>query len=299
MPKNSDNDFGSLFDDMDSELGSDFGDSPGEISSPAEEEEFPFDEAEQPASEPHDEEPHVEEPVYDPSKRRTSHDFEPDMDALLITAQSSLIIEGMKCLTQKEFSAKTLQIYTEAIRGVDLYIKILERHPQNYHKLEKIIETDIDCKEVEKIAFHLYEKKINEPPQADSHKLRAFELLRKSLKMGYNKAQVSTSMQAIRGYFLLSGGLDQEKVSKQAMNGSRTLKADIARIRQNLDMALELVSAGDHEIAKGFKGRDVNIFIIKSSQLLAYYYLTIGDSKTEKFYRRMHENYKKYFVVRE
>jgi hypothetical protein len=38
----------------------------------------------------------------DSGKKRTSDDFEPDMDALLLTAQSPMIIEGMKYLTLRD-----------------------------------------------------------------------------------------------------------------------------------------------------------------------------------------------------
>ncbi|MBP7604386.1 MAG: hypothetical protein KBA15_10680, partial [Spirochaetes bacterium] len=37
-------------------------------------------------------------------RRRSSKDFNPDMDALLLTAQSAMIIEGMKNYTQGNFS---------------------------------------------------------------------------------------------------------------------------------------------------------------------------------------------------
>jgi len=93
-------------------------------------------------------------------KRRSSKDFNPDMDMLLLTAQSPMIIEGMKSYTKGDFSSSTLSVYTEALKGVSLYIKILDRNPKNYYKLKALIDSDTDCKEVEDIAFNLY-KKIN------------------------------------------------------------------------------------------------------------------------------------------
>lgn len=39
--------------------------------------------------------------------------------------------------------------------------------------------------------------------------------------------------------------------------------------------------------------------MIRASQLLAYYYLAVGDGNAEEYYRRMHDNYKKYFVIRD
>src|SRR5271157_5247685 len=51
-------------------------------------------------------------------KKRTSEDFEPDMDALVIGAQSPFIAEGLKYLTVRDFSSTTYDIYAEAIKGV-------------------------------------------------------------------------------------------------------------------------------------------------------------------------------------
>jgi hypothetical protein len=232
-------------------------------------------------------------------KKRSSEDFQPDMDALVITAQSPLIIEGMKCLTMKDFAANTLQIYTESLKGVEVFIKILERNPNNYFKLSTVINSDTDCKEIETVAFRLYKKKFGDTPQTDSHILKSFEMLRNRLKIGYNKALVSTSMLSIKKYYLLSGTLDRERISQMVLNNNKELKTDVIRFIQHLNIAVQLMKIGDYEITKGLRGRDLNTFIIRVSQLLAYFYLAIGDSKAEEYYRRMYENYKKYFVIRE
>ena len=123
-------------------------------------------------------------------KRRSADDFQPDMDALLISAQSPLIIEGMKYLTAKDFSAATLQIYAEALKGVEVFIKILERNPNSYRNLRSAIQADTDCREIESVAFHLYRHKHREDPETDSEILRSYEMLRNSLKIGYNKALI-------------------------------------------------------------------------------------------------------------
>src|SRR3990172_3324843 len=113
-----------------------------------------------------------------PKKKRTSEDFEPDMDALLITAQSPLIIEGLKYLTRNDFSGDTLRIYAEAVKGVEIFIKILERNPNNYYKLSAVIKTDVDCKEIENVALKLYKMKHRYNPQTDNQILQAYEMLR-------------------------------------------------------------------------------------------------------------------------
>ncbi|HOD15323.1 MAG TPA: hypothetical protein PLA65_13090 [Spirochaetota bacterium] len=234
-----------------------------------------------------------------PVKKRTSEDFQPDMDALVITAQSPLIIEGMKCLQMKDFTANTLHIYSEAMKGAEVFIKILERNPNNYYKLSPIIKSDSDCKEIETVAFGLYRTKHREMPESDTHILKAYEMLRNRLKIGYNKALVSTSMLSIKKYFHLSGTLDQEKISSMVLNNNKELKNDVIKFIQHLNIAIQLMKIGDYEITKGLKGRDINTFVIRTSQLLAYYYLAVGDTDAQDYYRRMHDNYKKYFVIRD
>ena len=232
-------------------------------------------------------------------KKRTSEDFQPDMDALVITAQSPLILEGVKCLTMKEFGVNTLQNYTEAMKGVEVFIKILERNPNHYFKLTVVINSDTDCKEIESVAFRLYKMKFRDTPQTDMQILKAYEMLRNRLKIGYNKALVSTSMLSIKKYFHQSGALDQEKISQMVTSDSKEMKNDVIRYAQHLNISMQLMKIGDFEITKGLRGRDLNTFAIRASQFLAAYYLATGDAKSEDYYRRTHENYKKYFVIRE
>jgi len=234
-----------------------------------------------------------------PQKKRTSEDFQPDMDALVITAQSPLIIEGIKCLSLKDFGANTLQIYTEAMRGVEVFIKILERNPNNYFKLSVVINSDTDCKEIESVAFRLYKMKFREVPETESHILKAYEMLRNRLKIGYNKALVSTSMLSIKKYFHQSGVLDQEKISQMIAANSAEMREDVLRYTQHMNIAMQLMKIGDFEITRGLRGRDLNTFAIRASSFLASYYQATGDAKSEDYYRRTHENYKKYFVIRE
>ncbi|PKL40601.1 MAG: hypothetical protein CVV44_03085 [Spirochaetae bacterium HGW-Spirochaetae-1] len=249
---------------------------------------------------PVSETPHPRKPI-EPieKKRRSSLDFEPDMDALLLTAQSSMIIEGTKYMGQKLYSHKALPIYTEAIKGIDLYIKILERNPNNYHKLSKMIVQDIDCREVERLAFSIYKAKYNEAPQTDDHKLRAYELFRDRLKIAYFKSLISQTMAGIKKYFLLSGGTDTEKINSLIQNEDITLKSDVARISQHTNLALEMLKHGNAEISGGMKGREMNMFIIRSSELLQYYYTQTGRTQTADYYKRLHTTYSKYFVIRD
>jgi len=127
----------------------------------------------------HEEEVEIEEKP--PVRRRTSQDFEKDMDTLLITAQSSMIIEGLRLLTSKDFTSKNLPVYLESIKGVDLFITLLGRDPMNYKKLTKIFNTDIDCQRIEKVTVNLYNNMYNEPPGSDVQWIRAFELLKDTI----------------------------------------------------------------------------------------------------------------------
>ncbi|HOO72077.1 MAG TPA: hypothetical protein PK926_09975 [Spirochaetota bacterium] len=232
-------------------------------------------------------------------KKRSSEDFSPDMDALLLTAQSPMIVEGMKYLTLKDFSSKRHHIFLEAVKGVDLYLKIIERNPGNYRKLLKTLSSDIDCMEVEKITSNLYKNKYGEPSDSVDKKLRAFEMLREKLKNAYDKTLISSSMVGIKKYFLLSGSLDQEKVSHLVKDNNAEFKSEVAKLDHNIRLAMEILKQTDCEIAKGMKGKDINIFIIKGSQMLYYFYMLTGKKDAAEYFRRINANYKKYFVIRD
>jgi hypothetical protein len=60
-----------------------------------------------------------------------------------------------------------------------------------------------------------------------------------------------------------------------------------------------MVKKGKCEISKGLKGRDINIYIIKTSYLLYFYYTLAGNPDLAEYYGRVHSNYKKYFIIRE
>ncbi len=231
-------------------------------------------------------------------QKRTISDFEPDMDALLLTAQSSMIIEGMEFYNNRNFAAETLQIYNEALKGVDLYIKILNRNPNNYRKLKTLIDADTDCQQVEKIAFELYKEEYDTTPDTDREKLEAFELFKQIFKQSVNKASISRSMKILRKYFLLSGGLDKEKIEEGIKDDNIDIKRDINHFNQYLKLALDMLKKGDHEIAQGLRGRDLNVFITKSSELLGYYYKSLDNVKISDYYYRIYNIYKKYFIVK-
>lgn len=231
--------------------------------------------------------------------KRSSRDFQPDMDALLITAQSSMIIEGMKKYTERDFSSGNLPIYLEALNGVNLYIKIIDRNPKNYHKLKVVINADPDCQEVENIAFNLYKKIFGNEPESDQEKLVAFEKFSALFKDAVNRATIATSMKDIKKYFLLSGGLDEIKVSQLVASNDEELKKDISNLQRYIALGLAYIEKGNVEIIKGLKGRDLNNYVVRGSQLLAYYYNSVKNQRLADHYARIHSIYSKYFVIKD
>lgn len=231
-------------------------------------------------------------------RRRTSKDFELNMDAILLTAQSSMIIEGIKCYSEKDFSPQTLPIYLEALKGVDLYIKIIDRNPVNYNKLKTIIDTDIDCQRVENTVFNLFKKIFGRTPDDNSEKIVAFEKFRLLFENAKNKATISTSSKMIKKYFLLSGGLDKEKISHLIGSKDRELLSDMNALLGHVQLAIDMVKTGNFEIVQGLRGKDLNAFIINASELLSFYYTAAGNTQAGAHYGRIHNNYKKYFITK-
>lgn len=231
-------------------------------------------------------------------QKRTSADFEPDMELILITAQSSMIIEGMKLISLHDFKSKNTSIFSEAIKGVDLYMKILERNPENFRKTMTMLSSDPDCMDVQKITFNLYKNVYGEFPESDSQKLKGFEIVKERLQNGYYKSLIASSLISIKKYYLLSGTLDTVKIDKDLTMTPELLKKEMIYYSRHINIARELIKSGNFEINKGMKGRELNVFIIKSSQLLDYYYTKTGNSEYASFYQRLNENFKKYFIVR-
>jgi hypothetical protein len=232
------------------------------------------------------------------AQKRTSADFSPDMDALLLTAQSSMIIEAMKCISQHDFRSKNITVFTEAIKGIDLYMKILERNPENFKKLTAILSSDQDCMDVQNITFNLYRNVTGELPQSDSQKLKAFEIIKEKLKNAYNKSLITSSIVSIKKFYLLSGSIDMMKIDDALNSDPDGLKNQINTFMKHINIGRQMIKSGNAEIVKGMKGKELNVFIVKAAQLLVYYFGRTGDAEHQLFYSKLHENFKKYFVIR-
>ncbi|MDY6935434.1 MAG: hypothetical protein SVZ03_14560 [Spirochaetota bacterium] len=232
-------------------------------------------------------------------KMRSLCDFEPDMDALLLTAESSMIIEGMKYYTKSDFSSNTLPIYLEARKGIEFYMKILNRSPNNYRRLKILIDSDIDCQKVERIAFNLYQRLYDEIPETDRQKLDAFENLHFLFKEATQKASISNSMKTLKKYLLISGKIDEGKLRECSNREHTEFKNDINNLRKHLKLALEMTKKGNSEITKNIKGKDLNVFIIRTSEFLSYYYRLVGNDENVNYFNRIFNIYRKYFVIRD
>ena len=231
-------------------------------------------------------------------RKRSSKDFELDMDAILITAQSSMIMEGIQCYSEKDFSSTSLPIYSEALKGIDLYIKIIDRNPNNYNKLKKLIDSDFDCQRVENTVFNLFKKVFHRLPDDNSEKILAFEKFRQLFENAMNKATISTSSKMIKKYHLISGGLDEKKISTLINNREKEIISDMNALMGHIQIAIDMVNKGNFEIVKGLRGKDLNAYIINGTMLLYFYYNKTGNAQVAAHYRRIHENFKKYFITK-
>ncbi|MCL2154728.1 MAG: hypothetical protein FWH53_03585 [Leptospirales bacterium] len=232
------------------------------------------------------------------SNKRTSADFSPDMEALLITAQSSMIIEAMKLISLNDFKAKNTAVFSEAINGIDLYIKILERNPSSFRKLMSNLSNDKECMDVQRISFNLFKNATGEIAETDTQKLRSFELVKERLKIAYNKCLVVTSIGNIKKYFLLSGSLDIIKTRNEINKNGAQFKNQLADFARHINIGRQLIQSKNSEITKGMKGKEINVFIVKATELLAYYFSAIGNKERQTYYSRLNENFKKYFIIR-
>jgi len=161
-----------------------------------------------------------------------------------------------------------------------------------------LLNEDIDCKEVAKTAYNLFKSKYNNLPLTDEQQIEAFKILSERLQNGYKKALVSSSMITIKKYLLLSGGLDEDKIRQNISSSHSEFKNDVEKFNQHVKLAMEIMKSADIEIAKGLRGRDVNVFIIRTTQLLYFFYMTSGNAQAADYYKKLYHNFKKYQVVK-
>jgi len=230
--------------------------------------------------------------------KRTSADFQPDMDALLITAQSSMIVEAINLYLNCNFKHSNVKTYSEAVNGINLFIKLIERNPGHFQQLTSTLSSDYDLMEVLKISYNTFSKIHGETPDSDSKKLKAFEIIRGMLNKGYLKSIISQSILNIKDFFLLSGGLDYSKFEMFFKQNPAELKKNILLLMKHVKLSSQMVKDGDIIINPTLKGRDLNNYLINATELLSYYFQKTGNEQYQLYYERLNENYKKYFIVR-
>ena len=232
------------------------------------------------------------------SGKRSSADFEPDMDLLLISAQTPMIIEGMKLISNHDFRSKNTVIFSEAIKGIELYMKILERNPENFRKVSSMMSSDPDFCDLLKITSNLYKNIFNEIPSTDSNKLKSFELVKDHLDLALKKSLISSSLVSIKKYFLLSGEPDTSKIDAAINANPHGVRSEFAGYGRHVNVARELIKTGNYEINKGMKGKEMNVFIVRATMLLIYYYTKTGENQYASYFQRLNDNFKKYFIIR-
>jgi hypothetical protein len=254
-------------------------------------------ETNKPSEAPHDSQLHAAKTSAPPQKR-SFKDFSPDMDALLLTAQSSLILDAMKYYTHNDFSPKTLSIYKEAFHGISVYVKILDRNPQNYAKLQEVIISDMDCQEVEKIAFDLFEKRHEYRPSVIIDKITAYEAFMALFKNACERASINSVAIKLKTYFHLSGGPNEKCVDDNIKNNGAEFEKFIYQVHHHLLLAKNILQTDHSHLAKTIEVKNLNVFIINASHLLYCYYRQIGDKEKANNYHRIHKTYKKWIVIR-
>ena len=162
-----------------------------------------------------------------------------------------------------------------------------------------MIDLDPDCQQVENFAFDLFLKSSGSIPVTDKEKIRAFELFRRLLLIAKNKSSINKTRKLLKKYSLISGGLDTEKIYNTLQSTDSKDKNDFSLIQTLLKVALKIMKTGDFIISKGMKGKELNIFIIEASELLALYCKLQNNSPAAEYYNKINHHYKKYFMMQE
>jgi hypothetical protein len=232
-------------------------------------------------------------------KKRTSKDFNPDMDAIVLTAQSPMITESIQLLSSGDYSQKALGIYKEGQIGIALYIKILDRNPENYKKLQEVICSDGDCLEVENRAFGLFSKKHGHPPVDNREKIIAFEMLNMVIKNALSKAMLQLDMDSLRPYLTLHGTVNADIIRQNFTRARTKLEKMVTTLPSSISIAKKILETGSFTALNASKEKiRFSTFIMTATSFLYHYYSLKGNLDAAKTYLRMHETHKKYWITR-
>jgi hypothetical protein len=232
-------------------------------------------------------------------KKRTSKDFNPDMDAIVLTAQSPMITESISYLSKGDYSQKALGIYKEGQIGIAVYIKIIDRNPENYKKLQNVINSDKDCQEVENRAFTLFAKKHGHPPVDNREKIVGFEMLNTVIKNALSKAMLQLDMDSLRPFLTLHGTINAEAIRQNFTRANKKLEAIAKTLPASISIAKKILESGSFATANASKEKmRFSTFILTATLFLYNYYSLKGNLDAAKTYLRMHETHKKYWIIR-
>lgn len=228
---------------------------------------------------------------------RTVSDLEPNMDALLITAQSVLIKDGIKLFMSKNYSSQSLEIYREAFYGIELYIKLLTRNAENAKKISNLAKRDADCKYVVSFSFNLYKKLYKKYPEKIDQQIKAFKIIHSLFEDAINKASINFGNSQLRFFYHLSEELDDKKVKQYYESNDPgfldLIKKLTAQIRVALKMAKNIKLKKETDISL----RDINTYIIRASGLLKYYYTLTNEFHSSRYHARIHDIYTEFQIV--
>lgn len=236
----------------------------------------------------------------DTAGKRSSKDFNPDMDALLISAQSPMITEALELFLNKDFSSNTIEIYKEALRGISLFIKIIDRNPINYKKLQPSISLDPDCLKVENTAFDLFKKRNNRLPNDNNEKITAYTMLQSLIKNALSRAMLYHDIDTLRQFLSLHGTVKPETISHALAANRPDLLKKAKSIEDSIMIATNIMQKKSY--LQQDDSRDkvrISSFLIAGTSFLYHLYSIDGNLDAAKKYLRMHETHKRYLIVRE
>jgi hypothetical protein len=243
--------------------------------------------------------PDLPEEIVTSGKKRTSKDFNPDMDAIVLTAQSPMITESILHLSRGDYSQKALGIYKEGQIGIAVYIKILDRNPENYKKLQEVILSDHDCQEVENRAFSLFSKKNGHPPIDNREKIVAFEMLNMIIKNALSKAMLQLDMDSLRPFLTLHGTINANTIKQTFDRSYAKIEKIAVSLPSSLSIAKKILETGSFTAVNASKEKvKFSSFIMTATLFLYHFYSLKGNLDAAKTYLRMHETHKKYWVSR-
>jgi hypothetical protein len=227
-------------------------------------------------------------------KRRSSKDFNPDMDTLVISAHATFVIEALSLFSKGDFSEKSIAIYSEAQSCMGVLIKILERSPSNNYKLQILFNADAECMEIEKTAFGLFQKKNKVLPKDNGEKILAFQMMQGLFRNGLIRARIAQDIELLRQFCFSRGIINPDLVIRTLNNENNQCAIIVKSLQQTLPQTIHIVNKGIYITSDTTKEKKTYIsFIINSSLFLFHFFNETGAIEECTKYLRIHDTYQK------